>query len=164
MITPRVILSAMNVTPLKMPAARPETPAGTPDPDDPDAWLRAFLEIEYTQRRRTLADIAEADLGMTGEGLRKHMVRLGIPRRTGGNRKAHARLGDRAWLTARYVDGGATMSEIASELGVTVAAVSRALRREQVRSRGPGDRRGSPALVAAMTAGQSERSPAAALP
>ena len=107
--------------------------------DDRD-WLRR----EYVQRMRSTADIArELACSPTAvlDSLRRH--RLPVRDRGGGARRdpMPAQLSNVRWLRRRYATDGASIRQIAVDLGVSASAVASALRRAGVPRRPFGNQR-----------------------
>jgi hypothetical protein len=86
------------------------------------AWLRR----RYVDAGWAISAIA-GEVGCSKPAARRALAAAGIPRRPHGGPRQHARLTDHAWLRRRYVDGLASTSTIASEVGCSEHSVRRAL-------------------------------------
>lgn len=94
-------------------------------------WLT--LQVEAGRSNASIA----ADIGITAHAVAGYVQRYGLTRRRPA--ETRQRLIDREWLTER-VDAGRTTASIAAELGVSMSAVSAAVKRYGLtgrRTKGP---------------------------
>jgi len=93
-----------------------------------------YLREQYHGESKTQAEIAE-DHGVTSSTVSHYMSKHGVETR--GTQVIDERLEDAEWLEAAYhgdglVEGGATMQEIADEVGCSDGTVMRRLRQHGV--------------------------------
>jgi DNA-directed RNA polymerase specialized sigma24 family protein len=100
-----------------------------------ESWLR----LRYVEQRISVGDIAE-ELGCDGSTVIAALAAAGIPRPrpTRGRPRRFAELGDHDWLRRRYLDEGASLRELAVEIGCSIRAVRKALAEAQVTLRPQG--------------------------
>src|SRR5829696_3246003 len=104
------------------------------------------LRARYLEDGATLDQIA-AEMGCGPETVRRALERAGVPRRGRGPQQTaaiRARL-QTDWLQVRYVDDGATLEQIAAEVGCSTTTVGLALQRAGIPRRASGGRKASPA-------------------
>jgi transcriptional regulator with XRE-family HTH domain len=113
---------------------------GRPEAEEPPRWLRDRVDRGWSWQQ--LSD--EIDGAASPVQLKRLAATHGInPSRVGGRlvpAQARERLEDPMWLQRRYHDDGATLREIAVELGVHMRTVDRAMRRADISRRRRGRR------------------------
>jgi DNA-binding CsgD family transcriptional regulator len=95
----------------------------------PDEIDRDWLRTQYVVKRRGLEEIAD-EIGVSTTTVFRAVARYEL-RRT-FRRQGPLGLSDPDWLRGRYIGDGATVTDIANELGVSTASVRHALRRHRI--------------------------------
>src|SRR3954468_1948315 len=80
-------------------------------------WLR----LRYVEQRISVRDIAN-ELGCDRSTVIAALAAAGIPRpaQTRGGRRRFTQLGDHDWLRRRYLEDGASLQELAVEIGCSI--------------------------------------------
>jgi AraC-like DNA-binding protein len=86
------------------------------------SWLRR----RYLTDGASLGDIA-AELGCDRTTVRDALTAAGIPLKGRIYQRRYPRLGDHDWLRQRYLDEGASLADLAAEIGCSITAVRQAL-------------------------------------